>query len=80
MASSYANRKSLVEEGRCLTRPEEAPVAMTVFVLVDIFLIWVMDNMQSMFNVPIEGINVLVLSFGYTAAPPPRLTKRYYGG
>lgn len=36
MASSYANRNSLLEEGRRLTRPDEAPVAMTVFVLVDI--------------------------------------------
>jgi hypothetical protein len=39
MAPSYANRKSLVKGvGRRLTRPDEAPVAMTVFVLVDIFV------------------------------------------
>lgn len=39
MASSYANRNSLLEEGRRLTRPDEAPVAMTVFVLVDILVL-----------------------------------------
>lgn len=45
MTPSYANRTGL-RRGGCLTRPDEAPVAMTVLALLDISFLKVMESID----------------------------------